>query len=792
MFISESWLREWANPDLNREQLCERLTLAGLEIGTVEPAGPNLDKVLVGAILSTSPHPNADRLKLCRVDIGDTEPLDIVCGAPNAREGLRVAVATVGAKLPGGLKIKKSKIRGEVSLGMLCSGQELELDQETAGIIELPGEAVPGQPLGDYLGLDDSILEVELTPNRGDCLSVQGLARDLAAITGATLTLPEQTNVPPTITDAATIELNAGGACPRYAGRVIRGVDTTAVTPLWMRERLRRSGIRSLSLIVDITNYVMVELGQPMHAFDLSKLTGTVQVRMARESETLRLLNGDQQTLSDNLLVIADDQGPVAAAGIIGGFDSAVSDTTTDILLESAWFDPKVIAGRAREMGLHTEASHRFERGVDPTIQIDAIERASELITSIAGGECGPCVDQRNAAKLPVTNTVKLKPELISKRLGLDVSNQQIQSIFERLGMNTSTELEPWEITPPSWRFDIAIGEDLVEEVARVIGYDAIPAIMPSLDTSMLPVADGETGADRLADRMVDRGYQEAITYSFVDPDLQRLFTPDDPAIELANPLSSDMSVMRHTLWPGLVQALQFNQHRQHSRIRLFEQGQVFKLNDKELLQPTVISAIISGSRYPESWHSKSEPVDYYDLKGDLEYLLEATGRKADFEFLPNRHPALHPGRTAEVVSAGETVGWIGELHPQIATRLQLAGRVYLFELELKPLARRQVPAYTGVSKFPSVRRDLALLMNEEKTAAAVATVIRDSAGPLLQDYHLFDVYKGTELPAGKMSLAVSLEIGNNSKTLTDEEIDSVIKKVLKSLDKNLDAHLRD
>ncbi|RLA16578.1 MAG: phenylalanine--tRNA ligase subunit beta [Gammaproteobacteria bacterium] len=792
MFISESWLREWANPDLDRDQLCERLTLAGLEIGTVLPAGPTLNKVVVGTILTTASHPNADRLKLCKVDVGDAEPLDIVCGAPNARAELRVAVAQVGAKLPGGLKIKKSKIRGEVSLGMLCSSQELELDQESDGILELPEDAAVGLSLSEYLDLTDYILEVELTPNRGDCLSARGLGRDLAAISGAEFSGLPTTVINAQIDEAPVINLANAESCPRYVGRLIRGVNAAAPTPMWIRERLRRSGIRSLSLLVDIANYVMLELGQPMHAFDLTKINGPIQVRMAVDGESLILLNGEEQNLTNRLLVIADDQGPIAAAGIMGGLDSAVSDETTDILLESAWFTPSVIAGRAREMGLHTEASHRFERGVDPTIQLEAIERASELIVALAGGQCGPCIDQQSPAHPPKAETIKLQPALISKRLGLDVSEKKINDIFDLLGMTTTISDQHWEVTPPPWRFDISIPEDMVEEVARVIGYDAIPAVLPTLDTTMLPVDDDETGTDRLADKMVDRGYQEAITYSFVSPELQQLFAPDQPNIELLNPLSTEMSVMRSSLWPGLIQALQFNQHRQHSRIRLFEQGQIFKSNGKDLLQPTVISAIITGSRHPESWHKIEQPVDFYDLKGDLEYLLEATGRSADFSLASGQHPALHPGRSARVVNAEKAVGWIGELHPQIAGELQLSGRIYLFELMLEPLMRRKVPAYTGVSKFPSVRRDLALLVSHDITAGQIETTIRAAVGGSLQNFRVFDVYRGSELPPGKKSVAIGLDIGDYSKTLTDTEIDEIIAVVLQNLHDQLGADLRE
>lgn len=792
MLISESWLREWANPELNHEQLCERLTLAGLEIGAVLPAGPALDKVVVGTILSTRQHPNADRLQLCKVDIGDIEPLDIVCGAPNARQGLKVAVALVGSKLPDGLKIKKSKIRGEISLGMLCSSKEIGLDQESAGILELPADAPDGESLNDYFNWHDHILEVELTPNRGDCLSARGLARDLAAICETELSSFPTASVMVEIDAVPTINLEAGLACPRYVGRIISGVNAAATTPLWIRERLRRSGIRSLSLLVDIANYVMLELGQPLHAFDLSKLSGPIQVRMARADESLLLLNGEQQRLTDNLLVIADDQGPVAVAGIIGGLDSAVTDATTDVLIESAWFTPTIIAGRAREMGLHTEASHRFERGVDPTIQLEAMERACELILEFGGGQCGPYVDQQLHGRLPEPPTVELKPALIGKRLGIEVSEQQIKSIFDRLGMTTAIGAEHWSVTPPPWRFDIGIAEDMVEEVARVIGYDAIPAILPSLDPTMLPVADGATNADRFADMMVDRGYQEAITYSFVDPDLQRLFAPEQSAVELINPLSTEMSVMRTSLWPGLINALQFNQHRQHSRVRLFEQGQVFKLNAKELLQPTVISAIIAGENRDKSWAEPSRPVDYYDLKGDLEYLLGATGRSAQFQLVPAEHPALHPGRSASLINDGNPIGWVGELHPQIAERLQLNGRIYLFEVLLEPLSQRKVPDYGGVSKYPSMRRDLALLVDNEITAGQIENCIRGAAGELLQNFRLFDVYRGEELPVGKKSIAVGLEIGDYSKTLEDAQIDALIGHLLQNLAEQLDAHLRD
>ncbi len=792
MYLSESWLREWANPDLNREQLCERLTLAGLEIGTVLPAGPDLEKVVIGTILSTQPHPNADRLQLCQVDVGDPEPLGIVCGAPNARAQLRVAVALVGARLPGGLKIKKSKIRGEVSLGMLCSSQELELEQDHAGILELPADAPIGIAFSEYLGLSDYVLEVELTPNRGDCLSTRGLGRDLAAITGAELSALPEISITAPLDDTPAINLETPAACPRYVGRIIRGIDASAPTPTWIRERLRRGGIRSLTLLVDIANYVMLELGQPLHAFDLAKLSGAIDVRMAKPGEQLKLLNGQQQTLTDNLLVIADDGGPVAVAGIIGGFDSAVSETTTDILLESAWFQPSAIAGRAREMGLHTEASHRFERGVDPAIQLEALERASELILAHAGGQCGPCVDQQVPEYLPRPGTITLHPELIGKRLGMDVDPTQIEAIFARLGMSTRAAEATWQVTPPSWRFDLAIPEDLVEEVARVLGYDAIPAKLPQLDPIMLPAPDSKLSADQLADRMVDRGYQQAMTYSFVDPELQQLFSPAQPEVALLNPLSAEMSVMRTSLWPGLVQALQFNQHRQQSRIRLFESGQVFKLIDKKVLQPTVISAIIVGNRRPESWHEENQPVDYYDLKGDLEYLLEATGQPEEFDLTTAQHPALHPGRSAKVTTQGETVGWLGELHPQIAQKLQLNGRVYLFELLLEPMTQRKVPIYAGVSKFPSVRRDLALLVANKVTAGQIETTIRAAAGDLLQDFWLFDLYTGTELPAGKKSIAVGLDIGDNNKTLTETEIDETITRVLKRLDEQLGAHLRD
>ncbi|MBL4623048.1 MAG: phenylalanine--tRNA ligase subunit beta [Immundisolibacteraceae bacterium] len=792
MLISELWLREWANPELDSPELCERLTLAGLEIGTVAPASANLDKVIVGQIIATSRHPDADRLQLCQVDIGSELPLSIVCGAPNAREGIKVAVAQVGAKLPSGLKIKKSKIRGEVSLGMLCSSSELELDEQNAGILELDTDAPLGKSITSHLQLDDNILEVELTPNRGDCLSAKGLGRDLAAITGVTFTAPEIPSIEPSIDDKLEVILTADQACPRYVGRVIRGINPTATTPLWMRERLRRSGIRSLSLLVDIANYVMIEIGQPMHAFDLAKLQGSVQVRFAKPDESLELLNGETKQLAESLLVIADNRGPIAAAGIMGGLDSAVGKQTTDIFLESAWFNPSTIAGRARQLGLHTDASHRFERGVDPAIQREAIERASQLITSLAGGACGPVVDQQHTDKMPANPKVEFKPELISKRLGMDVDNHRIATILTNLGIEVDNQRSQWAVVAPSWRFDIEIPADLVEEIARVIGYDAIPSVMPSLDPIMQPLSDGLNSIDRLASTMVDRDYQQAITYSFVDPDLQQLFEPDAVAIKLLNPLSADMSVMRYSIWPGLVNAVRFNQNRQQSRIRLFEYGQVFKPIDKELLQPTVISAIISGTKQTESWNEKARPVDFYDLKGDLEHLLAATGRQKDFTFVGGAHPALHPGRSALVLDQGKPIGSIGELHPRIASKLQVSGKCYLFELMVEPLQRRKVPQYQSVSKFPTLRRDLALLVDESQSAGEIEHVVREAAGDRLQNYRLFDVYRDQSLPEGKKSVAIGLDIGDPNKTMADDEIDQIIAAVLAALDSKLEAQLRE
>ena len=793
MHISENWLREWSNPALNTEELCERLTLAGLEIGTVEPAAPPLEQVVVGEILSTASHPNADRLKLCKVDIGQPEPLDIVCGAPNARDKLKVAVALVGARLPGDLKIKKSKIRGEVSFGMLCSGKELELDLDGAGIIELPEDAPPGIALDEYLRLADHILEVELTPNRGDCLSAMGLARDLAAITNTHLQPPTQSSVPATLSDRPQIEISAPDACPRYAGRILRNVNSDAPTPIWMQEKLRRSGIRSLGLIIDITNFVMLELGQPMHAFDLDKLSGGITVRMANAGESITLLNGDEKQLDSDTLLIADQSGPIAAAGIMGGAESAVSEQTRNLLLESAWFAPAAIAGRARDMGLHTDASHRFERGVDPAIQQLAIERATELILELAGGECGPVVEQCIDAHLPSPAKVLFQPATIGKRLGMEISEKQIGDILQRLGIDLEQQGTDWVATPPSWRFDIAIAADLVEEIARVVGYDAIPAQMPPLTALMSPVSDTQQDSDRLVDALVDRGYQEAITYSFVDPQLQQLFNPEQTAtVELINPLSSELSQMRRSLWPGLVNALQFNLHRQQNRIKLFEIGQVFNPFDKEVLQPTVISSIITGPLRPESWAEEQKSVDFFDLKGDVEYLLQSTGSAADFAIEAGRHAALHPGRSAQIKQGEDSVGWLGELHPNIAAELGISGRVYLSELMIEPLLQRALPAYQTVSRFPSLRRDLALLVDMSVTAASLEQSVRKAAGQDLQEFRVFDVYQGTAIAPNKKSIAVGMSIGNSTRTLTDDEVEALVQRVLEALERDHGARLRD
>ncbi|MEX0729344.1 MAG: phenylalanine--tRNA ligase subunit beta [Aquisalimonadaceae bacterium] len=791
MKISEQWLRDLLPVTDGPQALADRLTMAGLEVDGMETAAPAFSGVLVGEITACEPHPDADRLRYCTVDTG-AEPLRIVCGAPNARVGLKAPVATVGGILPGDFKIKKAKLRGLESFGMLCSAKELGLSEDAAGLLELPADAPIGRDLRDYLGLDDHIIEVDLTPNRSDCLGMFGVAREVSALTGIPFSLPAQTPVPARLEDQFPIELEVPAACPRYVGRIVRGVNPQAETPLWMRERLRRVGIRSLGPIVDVTNYVMIEHGQPMHAFDLATLHGGIRVRMAEQGEELALLNGETAVLNDDTLVIADQQRAVALAGIMGGSDSAVSDQTRDILLESAFFSPRDIAGKARGYGLHTDSSHRFERGVDPAGQSRAMERATELLLAISGGEPGPLLEARDQSQLPEARTVRLRPQRIERLLGMAVPEDAVEGILGRLGMEVFRDPEgSWSVTVPAFRFDVGIEVDLIEELARVWGYDRIPTRNPATPVTVLPSTETQVSLSRIRHALVDRGYQEAVTYSFVEPRLQTLLDPEHAALPLANPISADLSVMRTSLWPGLMAATLYNQNRQHERLRLFETGLRFRGDLNNLEQSPMLAAVIAGSALPEQWGVPGRTVDYFDLKGDLQSVLGLGGAAGAFRFEVARHPALHPGQSARIYREDRAVGWIGALHPAVQDQLGLAGQTYLFEVELSALQAANVPVFAPLSRYPSIRRDLALVVEEGVSYGAVEACVRAAAGEMLQNLLLFDVYEGGNIAEGSRSLGMGLIMQDFSRTLTDSDVDRLVDRVIERLGRDLNAQLR-
>ena len=799
MKISEQWLREWVAVRQDVKALAERLTLAGIEVGSVDPVAPlPLDGVVVGEILSLAPHPQADRLRVCQVNVGQKTALTIVCGATNAAAGLKVPAALAGSMLPNGTKIARSAIRGVESAGMLCSAAELGLEETSPGLLVLDASAKPGVPLTKYLALDDHQIEIELTPNRGDCLSIAGLAREIAALTGARHTPVSIRPASVKTRRKLSITLAAKSACARYAGRVIEGINPQAMTPMWMKERLRRGGVRSIHPIVDITNYVMLELGQPMHAFDIDRLSGGIQVRMARKNDGLTLLDGKQLSLDPTDLVIADSKGPVALAGIMGGQDSAVSGMTHNIFLESAWFRPEVVGTRARHYGLHSESSHRFERGVDPALQRSALERATALVLSICGGVAGPVSETISRAHLPKPPRIELRGARIERVLGMSMSAASVESTLKRLGMQVAKVARrkgegAWKVTPPSWRSDLTIEVDLIEELVRVQGYDKVPARMPATTLAMRPLSETRIMESRLRTLLIDRDYQEAITYSFVDPALQALVTPDVLPLTLANPIASDMAQMRTTLWPGLIKATLHNQNRQQGRVRLFEIGRRFSPKPAGGVdEQPVLAGIATGTAFSEQWGMKARPVDFFDIKSDIEALL-ALGGQRQVIFRPARHPALHPGRSAEVIlpGSGTGIGLIGELHPEILKKTGLENSVILFELELDPLRTAVVPEFREISRFPAVRRDLAIIVREEVAAQAVLDCVRSATGGFLVNLELFDEYRGEGIDSGRKSLALGLTFQDTSRTLNDKDVELAVGRVITALGTQFDARLR-
>lgn len=795
MKFSEQWLREWVSPELTSEQLAEQLSMAGLEVDGIEPVAAAFDKVFVGEVVECGPHPDADKLQVTKVDVGGDELLDIVCGAPNCRQGLKVVVATVGATLPGDFRIKKAKLRGQPSHGMLCSSKELGLDDDHGGIIELPADAPVGNDYREWLGLDDVSLDVDLTPNRADCLGIKGIAREVGVLNNLDVKPLDVASVTPTIDEAREINLQAPDACPRYLGRVVKGVDVSQPTPLWLQERLRRSGVRSIDAVVDITNYVLLELGHPMHAFDLAALQGNVQVRMAKANEKLTLLDGQEVTLQEDVLVIADEQKALAMAGIFGGQDSGVTSSSQDIFLESAFFAPHAIMGRARRFGLHTDASHRYERGVDPELQRTAMERATQLLLEICGGEAGPVVEAVSNEYLPKAANVSLRRARLTRVLGVIVSDTQVTEILTRLGFAVEVTDSGWQVEIPTYRFDISIEEDLIEEVVRVYGYNNIPSVAPTAQLTMTRKAEAKLNIRTLQQSLQALGYQEAITYSFVDPKHQAALFPKQATLELPHPISADMSSMRLSLWPGLLSAAGYNQKRQRASVRLFETGLRFTPDqdaENGVRQESVIGGVLIGSVQGEHWADGEQNVDFYDLKGHVENLLALTGHANEFRFVAEAHTALHPGQSAAIYRDEQLVGYAGAIHPQFGKTFGMKGRAYAFELSLAALLERTLPKATKVSRYPSIRRDLAILVDHRVPAGEILVVIDKFGENRLVDLNLFDVYQGENTPAGKKSLALSMVLQDVERTLEENEVNEFVEGVVNLLKSEFDAVLRD
>ncbi|PTQ90476.1 phenylalanine--tRNA ligase subunit beta [Agitococcus lubricus] len=792
MQISENWLREWVNPtQLSTQQLGHQLTMAGLEVDALQAIAPPFTGVFVGQVLSVEPHPQADRLRVTRVTVGQAEDLQIVCGAANVRVGLKVAVATLGAVLPNDFAIKRAKLRGVESLGMLCAAQELGLSPATDGLLELAADAPVGMDIRDYLELNDYTMEFGITPNRGDCLSVLGMAREVSAFNRLPLTTPAMLPVTATIADVVTVELQSD-ACPRYVGRIIKGIRPNATSPAWLVRKLARSGIASLGAIVDVTNYVLIELGQPMHAFDLAKIQGGIVVRQAQAGEQLTLLNQQTIALRSDSLVIADHQQALALAGIMGGNDSAVSDSTVDIFLESAFFQPLALAGKARSYGLHTDSSHRFERGVDFNLARQAIERATQLILEIAGGDAGTVIEVTREHALPQRLAIMLRAAKVTQVLGFQLSAEQVVDMLTALGMTVVSHEQGWLVTAPSYRFDISIEADLIEELARVYGYDNLPIQQPHMAFSLEPQAEA-VSTQRIKELLVALNYQEAITFSFVDPKLQQILDPQAPTLSLANPLSSELSTMRTTLWAGLLSAVAHNQNRQQARVRLFEIGSRFLPQaDGSLQQEQMLAGVITGDLLTEAWSNKSQAIDFFDIKGNVESILALTGTSDTVRFKAAQHPALHTGQTAALVdSQNQTLGYVGKLHPQVQQKLDLQGAVYVFEVALASLLNAKLPKFRELSRFPNLRRDIAVVLDAAIPAADVLQTARQAGSELLQNVWLFDVYQGTGISEGKRSLAIGTLWQHQERTLQDEEVKAGVQAIVDALERQHQAVLR-
>ncbi|WP_180157050.1 phenylalanine--tRNA ligase subunit beta [Acinetobacter sp. YH12045] len=791
MKISENWLRTWVNPAIDSDTLSDQLTMLGLEVDDLSPAAKPFTGVVVGEVLTVVQHPDADRLRVTTVNIGSGEPLQIVCGAPNVRVGMKAPVATIGAVLPGDFKIKKGKLRGVESQGMLCGASEIDLEDKIDGLLELPADAPVGTNIREYLDLDDNVIDISITPNRGDCFSIRGIAREIGVINQLPVTAPEIKEVAATITDEKKVVVETDG-CPRYLGRVIKNVNTKAPTPEWMERALARAGIRQHSILVDITNYVLMELGQPLHAFDGGEVEGSVRVRQATAAEKLTLLNEQEVELSENVMVIADDQKALAIAGIMGGLSSAVSDDTTEIFLESAFFDQLYIAGRARSFGLHTDASQRYERGVDFELPMTAMHRASQLIADLAGGEFGPITVAEKVELLPKREAIELNQAQVDQLLGYKVESAFITDALTRLGCNVTVKAEgEWTVVPPSHRFDMAIYQDLIEEVARIHGYDNIQISLPVIDVKLAKYQD-QFELVQLRQTAVTLGYQEAISFSFADAKLEKQLNPQVQPLALANPISSDLAVMRSTLLSSLIPCVQYNVNRQQNRVRFYELGLRFDYQGAnsihDLKQIPTFALVATGSRTTESWHGKAQPMDFFDFKGDVEEILNSA--RLNVEYVRSERTWLHPGQSAEILVNGQSIGYFGRLHPSLEDELDLA-TTWVAELDQSAVLQTYVSNFTELSRFPSVRRDIALLISDKINVSEIQQLIEKTGGELLDAVWLFDVYTGQGVEEGKRSLAFAIQWQHPTRTLEDAEIKTGMDNILQVLENTYQATLR-
>lgn len=791
MKISENWLRTWVNPAIDSDTLSDQLTMLGLEVDELAPVAKPFTGVVIGEVLTVEQHPDADRLRVTTINIGSGEPLQIVCGAPNVRVGMKAPVATIGAVLPGDFKIKKGKLRGVESQGMLCGASEIDLEDKIDGLLELPADAPVGVNIREYLKLDDNVIDISITPNRGDCFSIRGIAREISVINKLQMNEPVINTVAATIADEKKVVISTEGA-PRYLGRVVKNVNVKAATPEWMQQALSRSGIRTHSILVDVTNYVLMELGQPMHAFDLSKIEGTVHVRQATQQEKLQLLNDQEVELQEDIMVIADDQKALAIAGIMGGLASSVTDDTTDIFLESAFFAPLAIAGRARRFGLHTDSSQRYERGVDFELPLIAMNRASQLIQELAGGEFGPITVAEKTDLLPKREAIELKQAQVDQLLGYQVAGEFIADALTRLGCKVTVKAEgEWNVVPPSHRYDMAIYQDLIEEVARIDGYDNIQISLPSMDVKFAKYQDRFELAE-LRQTIVTLGYQEAISFSFADAKLEKQLNPEVKPLMLANPISSDLAAMRSTLLSSLIPCVQYNLNRQQSRVRFFEFGLRFDYQNaksiEDLQQTPTLALVAVGSQAPESWHAKPQPMDFFDFKGEVEEIL-AAGR-VSVEYVRSERAWLHPGQSADILVDGKSIGYLGRLHPSLENELDLS-TTWVAELDQTAVLQSYVSNFTELSRFPSVRRDIALLISDNINVRDIQQLIEQTGGELLDSTWLFDVYTGQGVEDGKRSLAFALLWQHPSRTLEDAEIKSGMDNIIQVLENTYQATLR-